>query len=70
LALDSSVLSGILCRCAAEGDSPLLSRLLRAGADAGSADYDGRTALHVAATRGNVSATRVCMHVPRAIQPL
>lgn len=29
-----------------------LARLLRAGADPGAADYDGHTALHVAAAMG------------------
>ncbi len=61
LALEPATLAGILCRCAAEGDTPLLKRLLSVGGDAGAADYDGRTALHVAAGCGNQPAVQVCL---------
>ena len=37
----------------------LLQRLLKAGAPAGTHDYDGRTALHIAAAEGHMGA--VCL---------
>ncbi|GBF99447.1 hypothetical protein Rsub_11933 [Raphidocelis subcapitata] len=38
------------------GDAPLLRRLLRAAANPNASDYDGRSPLHVAASRGAVEA--------------
>jgi hypothetical protein len=39
--------------CVFESNLPLLRRLIEAGAGANSADYDGRTPLHIAAAEGN-----------------
>jgi glutaminase len=41
-----------------EGDMQLLRRLLHAGARADAEDYDKRTALHIAASDGNMPAVR------------
>ncbi|KAL3159544.1 hypothetical protein ABBQ38_009960 [Trebouxia sp. C0009 RCD-2024] len=41
-----------LCLAAAEDDTPFLEVLIENGVDVDSADYDQRTALHVAASRG------------------
>jgi hypothetical protein len=48
-----------LCTAVFDGDLQLLRRLLQAGATPNAADYDNRTALHIAAADGNLSAVRV-----------
>ena len=52
-----------LCTAVFDGDMPLLRRLLHAGANPNAADYDKRTALHIAAAEGNLPAVRgpVCV---------
>jgi hypothetical protein len=47
-----------LCTAVYDGDSLKLRRLLHAGANANAADYDKRTALHIAAADGNLPAVR------------
>jgi glutaminase len=53
VALDDSVR---LCAAAAKGDLVELRRLVARGVDVNLADYDGRTALHLAASEGRVEA--------------
>ena len=48
-----------LCQAVFDGDILLLKRLLQAGIDKNAADYDKRTAAHIAAAEGNVAAIRV-----------
>lgn len=48
--------AALLCSAVYEGDMQLLRRLLQAGARANAEDYDKRTALHVAASDGNIPA--------------
>ncbi|CAI5514501.1 unnamed protein product [Closterium sp. Naga37s-1] len=48
-----------LCRLATSSNSHQLARLLEFGADPNSADYDGRTALHVAAAEGHLNVVKV-----------
>ena len=50
---------------AAEGDIDELVRLNVSGADLHASDYDGRTALHLAASCGNADAVRYILHAPR-----
>jgi ankyrin repeat protein len=50
--------AALLCSAVYEGDMQLLRRLLRAGARADAEDYDKRTALHIAASDGNLPAVR------------
>jgi ankyrin repeat protein len=46
----------LLCKATYEGKLDRLSNLLRAGCQADAHDYDGQTALHVAATDSNLPA--------------
>ena len=73
LAIDSLDLAGRLCSAVFKGDVVLLQRLLKAGAPPKTADYDGRTALHVAAAEGHMGA--VCpdsdrLHIGAAAAPM
>ena len=47
----------LMCSAGGLGDTTALTGLLVGGADADAADYDGRTALHLAASEGQVEAT-------------
>lgn len=46
----------LLCKATYEGKLDRLSNLLRAGCQPDAHDYDGQTALHVAAADGNLPA--------------
>lgn len=48
----------VLCTCVFEGNMPLLKRYLVAGVPIDEGDYDLRTALHIAAAEGNLTAVR------------
>jgi len=50
--------AALLCGCVFDCDLPLLRRLVTAGAPPWAADYDGRTALHIAAAEGNLAIAR------------
>lgn len=56
----------MLCGAVSRGDIRQLTYLLKAGADANAADYDGRAALHVAAAESNVQAVRLCQSLAAA----
>ena len=49
---------GILCWAASEGDLATLRQAVARGVPAGAADYDGRTALHLACSEGRLEAVR------------
>jgi len=53
LGFDESKASGELCELARTGDIEGIRLLVDCGIDAGAADYDQRTALHLAASMGN-----------------
>ena len=71
------VLSGItqalnpvlLCFTAATSDMVALRQLLAAGADLNSADYDGRTPLHMAAASGHANVVQFLLHKGAAVDP-
>lgn len=48
-----------LCQAVNDGNNELLRRLLTTGADPSSADYDKRTALHIAAAEGNFGMAKL-----------
>jgi potassium channel len=50
--------ASVLCQTVSDGDIVLLKRLLRAGINPNAADYDKRTAAHIAAAEGNTVALR------------
>jgi len=59
LCMAESHAASILCQAVFDGDSTFLRRLLEAGVPPSSADYDKRTAAHIAAAEGNLSAFRI-----------
>lgn len=50
--------AALLCSAVSVGDLALLRRLLHAGAHPNTGDYDGRTALHIAAADCNLPVVR------------
>ncbi|WIA21138.1 hypothetical protein OEZ85_005449 [Tetradesmus obliquus] len=57
----------LLCKATYEGKLDRLSNLLRAGCQADAHDYDGQTALHVAAADANLPAARLLVSAGGAI---
>lgn len=51
-------LGSTLCGAGASGDVNKLKQIAAAGQDLGVADYDGRTAMHLAAANGHVDAIK------------
>lgn len=59
LCMPESLAASVLCQTVFDGDIVLLKRLLKAGIQVNAADYDMRTAAHVAAAEGSVAAIRI-----------
>lgn len=59
LCMAESLAASILCQAVFDGDILLLKRLLKTSIDVNAADYDKRTAAHIAAAEGNVAAIKV-----------
>lgn len=59
LCMPDSLAASVLCQTVFDGDTALLKRLLQAGIQVNAADYDKRTAAHIAAAEGNVAAVKV-----------
>lgn len=51
-----------LCTAAAQGKVDLIRHYIKAGINVNAADYDKRTALHIAAADGCLEAVR-CLHI-------
>ena len=58
LCMSEHLAASVLCQTVSDGDIVLLKRLLRAGINPNAADYDKRTAAHIAACEGHVVALR------------
>lgn len=52
LCMPESLAASVLCQAVFDGDILLLKRLIRAGIQVDAADYDKRTAAHIAAAEG------------------
>ena len=51
----------LMCSAGGLGDQAALERLIASGAEVDAADYDGRTALHLAAAEGQVAAAALLL---------
>ena len=58
ICMNESFAASTLCQAVFDGDSTLLRRLLETGTPVDAGDYDKRTASHIAAAEGNLSAFR------------
>jgi glutaminase len=58
------------CTAAAEGDIIEMRRLVASGLDPGARDYNGRTALHLAASQGRLSVVQYLLHLGVAVNPV
>lgn len=65
LHLQGTALAARLCSLVHAGDIVALKRLLAVGADPAAADYDLRTALHVAAADGSLAAVKALVELGR-----
>ena len=59
--VEHALLPVLMCSAAALGDTASLERLLASGAEVDAADYDGRTALHLAASEGHPAAVALLL---------
>ena len=59
LCMDESLAASTLCQLVFDGDILTLRRMLRANIQVNAADYDKRTASHIAAAEGNVVAFKM-----------
>lgn len=50
-----------LCQIVYDGDNALLKRFIKAKIQINASDYDKRTAAHIAASEGNITALRLLM---------
>jgi ankyrin repeat protein len=59
LCMEESQAASILCQAVFDGNILLLRSLLHAGIQVNAADYDKRTAVHIAAAEGNTAALKL-----------
>mmetsp|Transcript_18429 Transcript_18429/g.27312 ORF Transcript_18429/g.27312 Transcript_18429/m.27312 type:complete len:742 (-) Transcript_18429:150-2375(-) len=59
LCMPESLAASVLCQAVYDGDCKLLQRLLKANIQVNAADYDKRTAAHIAASEGSVAALNI-----------
>lgn len=62
--MDRGEIGSTMCKNAFKNDTAALGALLAAGVDVNAADYDGRTALHVAAAQGAVETAMMLLEQP------
>lgn len=58
-----------LLYCASKGDVLGLSKVLRQGASPDAADYDQRTALHLAASEGHIKVVEILLNYKASVNP-
>ena len=59
LSLSEILSASTLCRIVYDGDNALLQRFIKAKIQVNAADYDKRTAAHIAASQGNLAALKL-----------
>lgn len=59
--VERALLPVLMCSAAGLGDTTALERLIASGAEVDAADYDGRTALHLAAAEGQLAAASLLL---------
>lgn len=59
LCMPASLAASVLCQTVFDGDIVLLKRLLKAGIPINAADYDMRTAAHIAVAEGSMAILRI-----------
>lgn len=57
-------MTGVLCQAAADGDIDYLKMLVDNGLDPNAADYDSRTALHLAASNNRLDVIKYLCRIP------
>lgn len=61
LCMSDKQAASLLCQAVYDGDILFIKRLMAAGINVNAADYDKRTAAHIAAAEGNTAAMRVLL---------
>ena len=59
--VERALLPVLMCSAGGLGDTTALERLIASGAEVDAADYDGRTALHLAAAEGHAAAVELLL---------
>ena len=60
----------LLCACASAGDVDQLRIMVQNGADINACDYDGRTAMHLAASEGHLDVVKYLTSINADVNPI